>query len=59
VLVREKRFEAIAEMLARITRDAAFRAAILRGQRDRLSAYRQRDLSAELRQHLSPLLHQP
>ena len=56
ILFREKRYEPVAEMLGRVTKDAALRAAVLRGQRERLARYRQRDLAAELRRHLSPLL---
>jgi glycosyltransferase involved in cell wall biosynthesis len=56
VLVKEKNYGQIAEMMGRLTRDKALRAAIIEGQRARLARYRQRDLAAELRQHLAPLL---
>ena len=55
VLFREKRFDLVAEMLGRLVRDAALRAAVLAGQRARLARYEQRDLATELRTQLSPL----
>lgn len=56
VLFREKRFDLVAEMIARLARDPEFRGAVVAGQRARLARYEQRDLAAELRQHLAPLL---
>ncbi|MBU1693713.1 MAG: glycosyltransferase family 4 protein [Verrucomicrobia bacterium] len=56
VLFREKRHDLVAEMMGRLVRDAALRDAVLRGQRERLARYEHRDLSAELRTHLAPLL---
>jgi glycosyltransferase involved in cell wall biosynthesis len=56
VLVNEKRFDLIAEMLGRLVHDQRLRAAVLAGQRARLAAYENRDLAAELRAHLAPLL---
>ena len=56
VLFREKQFDLVAEMMGRLTRDATLRDAVLKGQRERLARYEQRDLSAELRAHLAPLL---
>jgi len=58
ILVREKRYELIAEMMGRVARDAALRSAVLRGQRERLARYRARDLAGELRGSLAPLLKQ-
>ena len=56
VLFREKRFDLVAEMLGRLARDAALRAAVLARQRERLQLFEHRDLAAELRAHLAPLL---
>lgn len=56
ILFREKQFEVIAETMGRLVSDAPLREAVLRGQRERLQRYRNRDLSAELRDHLAPLL---
>jgi len=56
ILFREKRFELIAEMMGSLTKDKAFRSAVLNGQRERLERYRKRNLPAELREHLAPLL---
>ena len=56
VLFHEKRFDLVAEMMGRLVHDSTLRAAILAGQRERLARYTQRDLAAELRRHLAPLL---
>lgn len=56
ILFSEKRHEAVAEMLGRVVRDAALRKAVLAGQRARVARYRSRDLAAELRGHLAPLI---
>ena len=56
VLVREKQFDLIAETLGRVTEDESLRAAILKGQRERLSRYEKQDLAADLRHFLAPLL---
>ena len=56
VLFREKRFDLIAEMMGRLVRDKALRNSVIQGQRERIARYEQRDLAAELRQHLGPLL---
>ncbi|HSA18220.1 MAG TPA: glycosyltransferase family 4 protein [Kiritimatiellia bacterium] len=56
VLFREKRFDLVAEMMGRLVRDASLRGAVLKGQRERLARYEQRDLAAELRNHLASLL---
>lgn len=56
VLFREKDFPSIAEMAVRLTRDTNLREAVLAGQRARLARFRSRDLNAELRNHLAPLL---
>jgi len=56
VLMHERRPDLAAEMLGRMTTDGTFRNAIIAGQRERLEKYRNRDLKAELRRHLLPLL---
>ncbi len=56
VLVREKRFDLIAELMGRIARDAALRAGILARQRRRLADFEHRDLDMELRGHFRPWL---
>ncbi len=56
VLFTEKRYDLIAEMMGRLTRDGDLRNAVLQGQRDRIARYTGRDLPAELREHLAPLL---
>ena len=56
VLFREKRLDLVAVMMGRLTKDQPFRNAVIQGQRERLARYEQRDLAAELRQHLGPLL---
>jgi L-malate glycosyltransferase len=56
VLVREKRFDLIAETLGRVAEDEPLRAALLRGQRERLDRYERYDLAADLKKFLAPLL---
>ena len=56
ILFHEKRYDWIAETMGRVVRDAALRAAVVRGQQDRIARYRARDLAAELRLHMAPLL---
>lgn len=56
VLVHEKQFEAIAEMMGRLSREPALRAALLAGQDKRVFQLKTRDLARELRVHLAPLL---
>jgi len=56
VLFAEKRYDLIAEMTGRLIADADLRTAVLQGQRDRIARYSSRDLTAELRKHLVPLL---
>lgn len=56
VLVSEKRWDYIAEMMGRLVRPGPFRDAVLLGQQKRLARYRQRNLEAELRTALAPLL---
>lgn len=59
VLFQERDFALIAETLGRVARDPILRRAILTEQRARLERYRRRDLGAELRAHLAPLLPAP
>ncbi|MEI6564494.1 MAG: glycosyltransferase [bacterium] len=56
VLFNGKQFEAIAEMMGRITRDPALRAVLLAGQDKRVLQLKARNLGQELRAHLAPLL---
>jgi len=56
LLFSGKKFEAIAEMMGRITRDPALRAALLVKQDQRVRQLMARDLGQELRAHLAPLL---
>ena len=56
ILVREKRYDLIAEVLGRATEDELLRAAILQGQRERLARYERQDLAADLKRFLAPLL---
>lgn len=56
VLFKEKRYDLIAEMLGRLVRDEHLRQSVLAAQRARLARYEHRDLAAELRQRLAPLL---
>jgi L-malate glycosyltransferase len=56
VLLRDKRPEIVAGLLARVARDPALRATVLEGQRRRLDAQRRVDFSAALRESLSPVL---
>lgn len=56
VLFKEKRFDLVAEMMGRMARDQALRNAVITGQRERLARYEKRDLAAELRGFLAPLL---
>jgi len=56
ILCKQKRFDELAEMIVRVAKDEEFRTSVLAGQRRRLAEYRQRDLEAELRRHLGPLL---
>jgi glycosyltransferase involved in cell wall biosynthesis len=56
VLAHHKDFPALAEMLGRLATPGPLREAVLAGQRARIARYRARDLGAELRGHLAPLL---
>lgn len=56
VLVREKRYGLVAEVLGRISEDGALRAAIIAGQDARLARYEGQDFGGLLRGALAPLL---
>jgi len=56
VLFREKRFDLVAEAVARVARDDKLRAALLARQRRRLADFESRDLGAELWRKLAPVL---
>lgn len=56
VLFHQKKFEPVAEMMGRMTRDQSFRTSLLAGQDKRVIQLKSRDLGQELRAHLAPLL---
>ena len=56
VLVREKRFDLLAALIARVGRDPDLRAGLLAAQQARMDRYRHRDPDSELRALLQPLL---
>ncbi len=56
IVLSEKDFPMAAELVSRLTGDTAFRNAVLQGQTQRLTRYRERNLADELRAHLAPLL---
>ena len=56
VLFAEKKYEAIAEMMGELSSETSLRAAVLKGQQERVMRYNNRDLAEELRQLLAPLL---
>ncbi len=56
VLYSGKPLEEMAEMMGRLVRDPGLRKAVLARQEDRIREFRSRNLDAELRSHLAPLL---
>jgi len=56
VLFAEKDFASVAEMMHCLIHNAEFREAVLLGQRNRLAAYKARDVEAELQELLSKVL---
>lgn len=56
VLFHEKHPATVAEMMARMVDDGELRRAILARQDARLAEFKARDLAAELRRHLAPVL---
>jgi glycosyltransferase involved in cell wall biosynthesis len=57
VLFRRKHAPSVAEMIHEVTTHAELRKGIIAGQDARLAAFRNRDLTAELRDHLAPVLN--
>lgn len=56
VLFTEKDFPSVAEMMGRLVHDQRLRDAVIEGQNRRIERYRNRDVAAELRACLAPLL---
>lgn len=56
VLFREKRFEPVAEMMARLAQAGSLRQAVMARQDARLATFKARDLAADLRMSLAPVL---
>jgi len=56
VLVKEKHFETIAELMALVVTDGGFRDRIVAGQRARLACFQPAALERRLREHLGPYL---
>jgi glycosyltransferase involved in cell wall biosynthesis len=56
VLFQKKDYPSVAEMLGRLAAPGAFREAVLARQAARLQRFMSRDLAAELRRHLAPLM---
>lgn len=56
VLVLEKQWGYIAEMMGRLTQRGPLREAVLHGQRERLKRYQARNLEQELKNALAPLI---
>ena len=56
VLVREKRFDLIAEMMGRLAREGELRTRVIEGQRARVERFRATDHERLLREYLAPLL---
>ncbi len=56
ILFHQKRWEYVAEVIGLLARDQALRGSVIRRQQARVAEYRRRDLAAELRAHLAPLL---
>lgn len=57
ILLRDKQFDLVAEMMGELTRDRPLRRTVLEQQRKRLSRYENRNLEEELRRHLGILIH--
>lgn len=56
ILLREKRFDVIAELIGRLSHDTALRESITAAQTRRLQRYLDQDFAAMWRAHLQPLL---
>jgi L-malate glycosyltransferase len=59
VLFREKRFEPVAEMIGKLSKEGPFRSAVIAQQRERLARYTGRNLAEELKTLLAPVLPPP
>jgi glycosyltransferase involved in cell wall biosynthesis len=57
VLVGEKNFELIAELMGELVTNAELRQSVVRGQRNRVERLASRNLEQELKDHLNPLLN--
>ncbi len=56
ILVSRKEYDYVAEMMGCLVHDSTFRSSVIEGQRERVAAYERRDLEAELKKHLNPLM---
>jgi len=56
ILMQERRFDLAAELLSSLIENRQLRDAVIKEQSARLDRYRERDLEAELKNHLAPLL---
>ena len=59
ILLAERHFDIAAEAIHRLHQDAALRTGVIQGQRDRIKRYQSRNLEAELRAALAPVLSSP
>ncbi|MEM7392805.1 MAG: glycosyltransferase [Verrucomicrobiota bacterium] len=57
ILIREKRFDQIAEMMGKLARDPGFKANIVAGQRERIERIEALDLEQQWRKTLEPVLN--
>jgi len=56
ILMAERNFDVAAELLNQLVSNTKLRNAVIKQQSERLARYRNRDLQAELKQHLSKLI---
>ena len=56
ILLSDRRYDLAAELLDQLIQNAPLRKAVIAQQSERVDRYRQRDLEAELRRHLTPVL---
>lgn len=56
IQLKERAYDVAAEAIYRLHQDHALRASVLKGQQERLTRYRNRNLEAELRTALKPVL---
>lgn len=57
ILLKEKNFEWIAELMGELVTDTNLRQSVIRGQRDRIERLASRNLEQELKDYLNPLLN--